>query len=243
MSVLPRVRLLGCRDAWRCVSTVFQMKLILATRNQHKIEEIKKILSEPDEEKLARSGDQASTNIATQKLEILTLRDFPNVPEVEETGKTMKENAILKAKAVYSTTGIPALADDSGLEADALNGAPGVVSARFAGQGCTYKDNNVKLLGLLKGIPEEKRGAAFRCVVALALNQNDVRIVEGKVRGVITDKEIGENGFGYDPVFYYPELEKTFAQLTQEEKNKVSHRGIAFRKAKELIKELMTNDG
>ena len=133
------------------------MKLILATRNQHKIEEIKKILSEADEEKLARSGDQASTNIATQKLEILTLRDFPNVPEVEETGKTMKENAILKAKAVYSTTGIPALADDSGLEVDALKGAPGVVSARFAGQGCTYKDNNVKLLGLLKGIPEENR--------------------------------------------------------------------------------------
>ncbi len=205
------------------------MKLILATRNQHKIEEIKKILSE--------------NNVATQKLEILTLRNFPNVPEVEETGKTMKENAIIKAKAVYSTTGIPALADDSGLEVDALKGAPGVVSARFAGQGCTYKDNNVKLLGLLKGIPEEKRGAAFRCVVALALNQNDVRIVEGKVRGVITDKEIGGNGFGYDPVFYYPELVKTFAQLTQEEKNRVSHRGIAFRKAKELIKELMTNDG
>jgi XTP/dITP diphosphohydrolase len=218
------------------------MKLILATRNQHKIEEIKKILSEADEEKLARSGDQASTNIATQKLEILTLRDFPNVPEVEETGKTMKENAILKAKAVYSTTGIPALADDSGLEVDALKGAPGVVSARFAGQGCTYKDNNVKLLGLLKGIPEENREATFRCVVALALNQNDVRIVEGKVRGVITDKEIGENGFGYDPVFYCPELGKTFAQLTQDEKNIVSHRGIAFRKAKELIKKLMTNN-
>jgi len=228
MSVLPRVRLLGCRDAWRCVSTVFQMKLILATRNQHKIEEIKKILSED--------------NVATQKLEIITLRDFPNMPEVEETGKTMKENAILKAKAVYSITGIPALADDSGLEVDALKGAPGVVSARFAGPGCTYKDNNVKLLGLLKGIPDDKRGATFRCVVALALSQDDLRIVEGKVRGIITDKEIGENGFGYDPVFYYPELGKTFAQLTQEEKNRVSHRGVAFRKAKELIKRLMTNN-
>lgn len=204
------------------------MKLILATRNQHKIEEIKEILSENDG--------------SAQKLEVLTLRDFPNVPEVEETGKTMKENAILKAVAVYNATGMPALADDSGLEVDALNGAPGVVSARFAGPGCTYKDNNVKLLGLLKGIPEDKRGAAFRCMVALVLSPDDVRIVEGKVRGVITNKEIGKNGFGYDPVFYYPELGKTFAQLTQEEKNKVSHRGIAFRKAKELIKELMTDD-
>jgi XTP/dITP diphosphohydrolase len=228
MSVLPRVRLLGCRDASPCVSTVFQMKLILATRNQHKIEEVKRILSE--------------NNVATQKLEILTLRDFPNVPEVEETGKTMKENAILKAVAVYNATGIPALADDSGLEVDALNGAPGVVSARFAGPGCTYKDNNVKLLCFLKGIPEDKRGATFRCVVVLALSQDDIRTVEGKVRGIIADKEIGKNGFGYDPVFYYPELGKTFAQLTQEEKNRVSHRGIAFRKAKELIKKLMTDN-
>jgi XTP/dITP diphosphohydrolase len=205
------------------------MKLILATRNQHKIEEIRKILTESD-----RTG---------HRLEILTLRDFPNVTEVEETGKTMQENAILKAEAVYSAAGIPALADDSGLEVDALKGAPGVISARFAGPGCTYKDNNIKLLSLLKGIPKEKRGAAFRCVVALALSQNDVRTVEGSVNGVITDKEIGENGFGYDPVFYCPELEKTFAQLTQEDKNKVSHRGIAFRKAKELIRKIMTNYG
>lgn len=204
------------------------MKLILATRNQHKIEEIKKILSENDG--------------SAQKLEILTLRDFPNLPEVEETGETMKENAILKAKAVYAATGIPALADDSGLEVDALNGAPGVVSARFGGPGCTYKDNNVKLLGLLKGIPEDKRGATFKCVVALALSQDDIRTVEGKVRGIIIDKEIGKKGFGYDPVFYHPESGKTFAELTQEEKNRVSHRGIAFRKAKELIKKLMTDD-
>jgi XTP/dITP diphosphohydrolase len=205
------------------------MKLVLATRNQHKIEEIKGILSENDG--------------AGQKLEILTLRDFPNVSEVEETGKTMRENAILKAKAVYSATGIPALADDSGLEVDALNGAPGVVSARFAGPGCTYKDNNVKLLGLLKGIPEHKRGATFRCMVALALSQDDIRIVEGKVKGIITDQEIGKNGFGYDPVFYHPESRKTYAELTQEEKNRVSHRGIAFRKAKELITRLMTING
>lgn len=204
------------------------MKLILATRNQNKIEEIKKILFE--------------NNGLSQKIEIFTLKDFPNVPEVEETGTTMQENAVLKAKAVYSATGIPALADDSGLEVDALNGEPGVMSARFAGPGCTYNDNNVKLLGLLKGIPEEKRGATFRCVVALALSQEDVRIVEGTVRGRITNKEIGENGFGYDPIFYHPESGKTFAKLTQEEKNKIGHRGIAFRKAKALISQLIAEE-
>jgi XTP/dITP diphosphohydrolase len=202
------------------------MKLILATRNQHKIEEIKKIL-------------------ADSQIEILTLEDFPDVPEVEETGKTLEENAVLKAKAVYNATGIPALADDSGLEVDVLDGAPGVMSARFAGPGCppeADKDNNLKLLDLLKSVPEEKRGATFRCVVAIALNQDDVRIVEGKVGGFITHKEIGENGFGYDPVFFYPELDKTFAELKPEEKNRISHRGRAFRKAKEMIKKLMTND-
>lgn len=204
------------------------MKLILATRNQHKIQEIRKILSE--------------NNGLNGKIEVLTLRDFPNVPEVEETGKTMQENAVLKAKAVYSATGIPALADDSGLEVDALNGAPGVLSARFAGPGCTYKDNNVKLLGLLEEIPGEKRGASFSCVVAVALSPSDTRIVEGKVRGLITDREIGENGFGYDPIFYHPESAKTFAQLSKDEKNRVSHRGIAFRKAKALIERLIEED-
>ncbi len=198
------------------------MKIILATRNQHKIEEIKKILADP-------------------QIEILTLEDFPEVPEIEETGKTLEENAVLKAKKVFSVTGIPALADDSGLEVDALNGAPGVVSARFAGPGCSYKDNNLKLLRLLKGIPREKRGAIFRCVVALALSQDDIRIVEGKVKGIITESEIGESGFGYDPVFFHPESGKTFAELERGEKNRISHRGIAFGKAKVLIKKLVSD--
>ena len=202
------------------------IKLILATRNQHKIEEIKKIL-------------------ADSQIEILTLEDFPDVPEVEETGKTLEENAILKAKAVYNATGIPALADDSGLEVDVLDGAPGIMSARFAGPGCppeADKDNNLKLLDLLKSVPEEKRGATFRCVVSIVLNQDDVRIVEGQVGGFITHKEIGENGFGYDPVFFYPKLDKTFAELKPEEKNRISHRGIAFRKAKELIRKIMSDN-
>jgi XTP/dITP diphosphohydrolase len=199
------------------------MKLILATRNQHKTKEIKKIL-------------------ADSQIEILTLKDFPDVPEVEETGKTLEENAVLKAKSIFNATGIPALADDSGLEVDTLDGAPGVMSARFAGPECSYKDNNLKLLKLMEGIPEEKRGATFRCVVALALSSDDIRVVEGRVRGFITKKEIGGNGFGYDPVFFYPELGKTFAELEPEEKNRISHRGIAFRKAKELIKRIMTDN-
>jgi len=204
------------------------MRIILATRNQHKIKEIKKILSEH--------------NGLNNKIEILVLEDFPDVPEVEETGKTIEENAVLKAKSIFNATGIPALADDSGLEVDILDGAPGVMSARFAGPGCSYEDNNLKLLGLLKGIPEERRGASFRCVVALALSSDDIRVVEGRVRGFITHKEIGENGFGYDPVFFYPELDKTFAKLKPEEKNRISHRGIAFRKAIELINKIMSND-
>ena len=204
------------------------MRIILATRNQHKIKEIKKILSEH--------------NGLNNKIEILVLEDFPDVPEVEETGKTIEENAVLKAKSIFNATGIPALADDSGLEVDILDGAPGVISARFAGPGCSYEDNNLKLLGLLKGIPEERRGASFRCVVALALSSDDIRVVEGRVRGFITHKEIGENGFGYDPVFFYPELDKTFAKLKPEEKNRISHRGIAFRKAIELINKIMSND-
>ncbi|HEX9912705.1 MAG TPA: XTP/dITP diphosphatase [candidate division Zixibacteria bacterium] len=199
------------------------MRIILATRNQHKIKEIENIL-------------------ADYQIEILTLKDFPDLPEVEEIGETLEENAVLKAKSIFNATGIPALADDSGLEVDALDGAPGVMSARFAGPGCSYEDNNLKLLGLLKGIPEERRGASFRCVVALTLSSDDIRVVEGRVRGFITHKEIGENGFGYDPVFFYPELDKTFAELKPEEKNRISHRGIAFRKAKELIKRIMTDN-
>jgi XTP/dITP diphosphohydrolase len=127
------------------------------------------------------------------------------------------------------------LADDSGLEVDSLNGAPGVFSSRFAGEHCSYKDNNVKLLSLMENIPWEKKGATFVCVVAIAKDLNNIKIVRGEVRGIIAHEEKGENGFGYDSVFYLPELGKTFAQLSFEEKNKRSHRAKAFKKAKELI--------
>jgi XTP/dITP diphosphohydrolase len=192
------------------------MKIVLATNNKHKIEEIKNILSDP-------------------KLEILSLNDFKNFPKIEETGKTLEDNAILKARAIYKFSKLISLADDSGLEVDALDGAPGVLSSRFAGEHCSYKDNNIKLLSLMENIPWEKRGATFVCMVAIAKDVDDIRIVRGEVRGIITTEEKGKGGFGYDPLFYLPELDKTFAQLSFEEKNKRSHRAKAFRKAKELI--------
>lgn len=199
------------------------MKIVLATNNEDKIREIKNILSD----------------LST---EILTLKDFPNFPKVEETGKTLEGNAVLKAKTIYQFTSLPSMADDSGLEVDALNGAPGVLSSRFAGEHCSYQDNNRKLLSLMKDIPWEKRGAKFVCVVALAKDINHIVTVKGEAGGVIAFEEKGENGFGYDPVFYSPELNQTFAQLPLEEKNKISHRSQAFMKAKELIQKGFLND-
>lgn len=199
------------------------MKIVLATNNRDKIREIKNILSD-------------------LSAEILTLEDFPNFPKIKETGKTLEENAILKATSIYQFTGLPSLADDSGLEVDALNGAPGVLSSRFAGKHCSYQDNNRKLLSLMKNIPWEKRGATFVCAVAIAKGIDDIKTVRGEVRGIIAYEEKGENGFGYDPVFYLPHLDKTFAQLPLEEKNKISHRAQAFTKAKELIQKGFLND-
>jgi XTP/dITP diphosphohydrolase len=200
------------------------MKIVLATNNKYKIEEIKEILS-------------------GLKLEILTLNDFPDFPMVAETGKTLEQNAILKAKAIHQFTKpklsrpseLLTLADDSGLEVDALNGAPGVLSSRFAGKNCSYKDNNIKLLSLMKNIPWDRRGATFVCVVAIAQELDKIRTARGEIKGIITTEERGEGGFGYDPVFYLPELEKTFAQLSFQQKNERSHRAVAFGKAKELI--------
>jgi len=192
------------------------MKIVLATNNEHKAKEIKDILSD-------------------LKAEILTLRDFPPYTIPEEKGKTLKENALLKAKEAFKHTGTVSLADDSGLEVDFLDKSPGVMSARFAGPGCTYKDNNVKLLNLMRDVPDTKRGATFRCVVAIVFDLNNVRVVQGKVTGLITSEERGEGGFGYDPVFYYPPSGKTFAQLKPDEKNKVSHRAVAFKKAKGVL--------
>lgn len=192
------------------------MRIVLATNNKHKIREIKNIL-------------------AGLSVEILTLEDFTGFPKVEEPGKTFEENAIIKAKAISRFTRLPSLADDSGLEVDALDGAPGVLSSRFAGEHCSFQDNNRKLLHLMEDIPWERRGARFVCVVALAKDLNHIVTVKGEVKGIITLEEKGESGFGYDPIFHLPHLNKTFAQLSLKEKNKISHRAQAFVKAKELI--------
>jgi len=192
------------------------MRIVLATNNKHKIREIKNILSD-------------------LPVEILTLEDFPGFPKVEERGMTFEENAILKTKAICGFTRLSSVADDSGLEVDVLDGVPGVLSSRFAGEHCSFQDNNRKLLSLMGDTPWERRGAKFVCVVALAKDLNHIVTVKGEVKGIITFEEKGENGFGYDPVFYLPHLNKTFAQLSLEEKNKISHRAQAFGKVKELI--------
>jgi len=194
-------------------------KLVLATNNQDKIREIRELLT-------------------GLKIEILTADDFDDFPEIEETGATLEENAILKAEGIYRATGLPALADDSGLEVDFLGGAPGVFSSRYAGPGCTYDDNNRKLLKELAGVPKEKRMARFRCVIAVCFGHGDTETVEGTVNGYIAEKKSSSpNGFGYDPVFYYPPLRKTFADLSLNDKNQVSHRGLALRQARKLLEQ------
>ena len=192
------------------------MKLVLATQNRDKIREIKHLLE-------------------GLPVTIMTFEDFPDFPDIEETGETLEENAILKAQGIALHTGCAALADDSGLEVDALDGAPGVYSSRFAGPGCTYDDNNRKLLKELEGVPGDKRTAHFRAVIAVAWDAEKVETVEGRAEGLITGEKTGRDGFGYDPVFFYPPAGKTFAEMTLEEKNKVSHRGLALLKAVELL--------
>ena len=193
------------------------MKLVLATNNQDKIREMKNLLDKLD-------------------IEILTLKDFNDFPEIEETGETLEDNAVLKAEGIYLATGLPALADDSGLEVDFLGGAPGVYSSRFAGPGCTYDDNNRKLLQAMEGVPWEHRTAQFRCVIAICFDEDDIEVVEGRAEGYITEKKSeAKGGFGYDPVFFYPPHLKTFAELTLEEKNAISHRGLALRAARTIL--------
>ncbi len=193
-------------------------KVVLATRNRGKVAELRELL-----EGLG--------------IELPSLEHFPNVPEVEEDGETFETNARKKAGVVARCTGLPALADDSGLEVDTLNGAPGVRSARFSGDHATYTENNEKLLRMMKEVPWEKRTARFRCALALAFPDGDgtVQTLEGTCEGRITEQSKGENGFGYDPLFFVPELGKTFAQISRSEKGKISHRGRALKQLKQLL--------
>lgn len=196
------------------------IELVLATKNKDKIKEIKHILK-------------------GLKIKILSIEDYPDLPEVHEDGETLKDNAIKKAVTIAKFTGKWALADDTGLEVAALDGAPGVYSARFAGPGCKYVDNNIKLLKLLGNLPKSKRQAQFKCVIALAEPRGTASTVLGVINGYIGFEMKGKNGFGYDPVFVVPEYGKTFAQLGLSTKNKISHRGKALEKMKKVIKKMI----
>ena len=195
-------------------------ELILSTRNKHKVEEISKILK-------------------GFGIEITSLDDFKDAPEVEEDGDTLAENASKKARTIAMHLGKWALADDTGLEVKYLNGEPGVYSARWAGEDCSYSDNNKKLLRELDGIPKSKRKACFKCVIALSSPKGKVHCVEGRINGIIAEKEMGNKGFGYDPLFVVPEYGKSFAQLGSTIKNKISHRARALKKAKKLINKIV----
>ena len=185
------------------------MQIVLATHNKGKMSEINNLLS--------------------SSYEVLTLDHFPNIKEIPETGKTLKENAFIKVRTVFEMTGLPSLADDTGLEVQALGGDPGVFSARYAGEQASYQDNCEKLLKNMMRVPKEDREAKFRTVIAYKDDNRELSC-DGCVNGEISQSPKGSFGFGYDSVFYYPPLEKTFAELSEEEKNSISHRGRALRK-------------
>ena len=194
-------------------------KLLLATNNQAKVGEYKSLLS-------------------NLPFELVTLADLGITTRVNEVGESLEENARLKATVLAARSHLVALADDSGLEVDALDGEPGSLSARYAGEGASDRDRVKYLLSRLEGVLWEKRTACFRCVIAIATPDGEVEICSGERRGVITFEPRGEHGFGYDPVFYLPELGKTMAELPLEIKNQVSHRGQAARKAYQVLERL-----
>jgi len=197
-------------------------KVVLATHNQNKVKEIMAIFTDTP-------------------IEFVTLDAFPGAPEVVEDRDTLEANAQKKAYEIAKFTKQISLADDSGLEVEFLDKAPGVISARFAGTGCSYADNNNKLLKLLKGVPTEHRKARFRCVMALAVPRGATQTVEGALDGYITDRPRGEEGFGYDPVFLVPEQGKTLAELGPTLKNQISHRYKALQGMKPIILKLRSN--
>jgi len=195
------------------------MDIVLATTNRKKVEEIKKIFG--------------VMNTASR---IFTLNDFPAVGDVIEDGDTFEANALKKARHVHAATRMTAIADDSGLEVDALGGAPGVFSARYAGEGASDDQNSAKLLEVLKDVPDEKRGARFACCIAL-VSSTEVKTFLGYVEGTIGRELKGHNGFGYDPLFYPKGSNRTFAEMSDTEKNAMSHRANALRELQKYLLE------
>ncbi|MCO1601066.1 XTP/dITP diphosphatase [Desulfosporosinus nitroreducens] len=195
------------------------MRIILATQNKGKIRELQELLVD-------------------EEIEVLSLQDIKDWEDVEENGETFADNASLKAKAAVKKTGLIALADDSGLEVDALDGAPGVYSARFAGEPKDDERNNDKLLQLLETVADDQRQARFRCALVVATPEGEEFLTEGTVEGQILTQRRGTDGFGYDPLFFVPEYARTMAELTLAEKNKLSHRAQAFRKAIPILQAL-----
>ena len=195
--------------------TVSPCTLLLATNNADKVAEMRDFFS-------------------GLNLVLRTAAEFPQIPAVEEDQPTLQGNAIKKASALAAATGLLSLADDTGLEVDALNGRPGVYSSRYAGENATYSDNVNKLLAELQDVPAAGRNARFRCVIAL-VDGSSIETVEGVCEGVILTGRQGQGGFGYDPVFFIPETGRTFAEMSLEEKNRISHRGRALQQARRLL--------
>ncbi|WP_373898048.1 XTP/dITP diphosphatase [Haloimpatiens sp. FM7315] len=199
-------------------------RLVVASNNENKIKEIKEILSSLD-------------------LEILSLKEAGINIDIDETGTTFLENAHIKASEIYKIVeNSMVLADDSGLMVDALGGAPGVYSARFSGEHGNYEMNNKKLLDVLKGVKKEDRKGKFLCAMVLIIDEERTIEVEGEIKGFITEEELGENGFGYDPLFFIPEYNRTFAQMDSKTKNSISHRKIALKKLYDEVKKHTMED-
>jgi len=192
------------------------LEIVVATRNVGKFKEITAIL-------------------AADSAKFFSLKDFPDIPEIIEDGKTFAENALKKAKIIARLTGRVAVADDSGLTVDALQGRPGIFSSRYAGENASDEDRCRKLLKEMESIPEGKRGGAFVCAAAVASPGEDGEVVEAKWRGTITFAPRGANGFGYDPIFFIPEMNRTVAELGPAVKNKISHRARAFKKLRHVL--------
>ena len=200
------------------------MKVVIATHNEDKLKEI-------------------LTHLESFSFNVLSLKKFPKIGEIIEDGHTLTDNALIKAREVFDKTGLPTISDDTGLEVDALNGEPGVYSARWAGENCTYADNVNKLLYDMQNIKQQFRTAVFKTVVTYVSHDLEL-VAEGSVQGTITKKPFGKQGFGYDPIFYVLSHQKTFAEMSVDEKNKCSHRAQAIANLKGLFKKykLLSNN-